>query len=65
MDGFAIVYTVQLFGGLVLVAVGAVWALKHPRAKGEPLTGRRRTMMMTLLLGTLLVINGIFGFLRP
>ncbi|MHA7191080.1 hypothetical protein ACX80N_12400 [Arthrobacter sp. MDT2-16] len=65
MDGFDIVYSVQFFGGCALIITGALWSIRNPRARGEPLTGLRRRMMVLFLMGALLVINGFFGFARP
>ncbi len=64
MDGYRIAYAVELFCGLALIFIGGWWAGKNPRRKGEPLAGLRRRMLMLILLGTLLFINGVFGFLR-
>jgi uncharacterized iron-regulated membrane protein len=61
MTPFEIVrYFVCLFGGLALMMGGTVWAMRHPRQKGEPISRERKAWVAVMALGFVLVIAGLF-----
>lgn len=56
-----ILYFVCLFGGIALIIGSSLWAVRHPRKKGEPLSGMRKAWMVLPVLGALLIIAAVYS----
>jgi len=62
MDTYGpIVYFACIFGGAALIVVGALWAARHPRSKGEPLSRARKAWMVLAGLGSALIIAAVLS----